>query len=755
MRTLLGALAIVAFAAGVPAAAQHAPADSAHWARVAGAGRLWANLQLFHPWLASSSRLDWDSVLVAVLPEVEQASGRAGYHDAVAHLLTALHDPVTRVRDSIPPGDVGGDSRYWRWEADSVLVIRMADVRVSDSDPVIPFDTLRPLIHAAKAVVFDGRAERPGQLDDAGMMLSYSNLEGAFSDTTLRTIPDRRRYHTGLKPARDIGTGQYYGEGWKADEGRIIPPDSGNRRRPTVFLVNHLGWLPRFALPLRRAGRAMIVGDGAATDKGAVTSMTLSLPESLEVEIRLGELVGVGDHVAAVADTILPSGGGEDALAFGIRAVRNRFSPVFYPVDAPVPEGRDPDRAYADHSYPDRAHRLLGAIRIWEVMRYFHAYRDLYDDDPDQDLEAMLPRFAAARDSLEYAQMVSRMVMYLRDSHGSVVSPALAKWRGVAPAPVQVRLVEGRPVITGFAVDSIVHAAGVRLGDVVVRVDGEPAMQRFRTRLEIMPGSNDAARARNVCGSLLNGPDSSVAELMVVGADRRPRTVRLPRSLAYRDSLLDLRKGAILRVLPGNIGYADLDRLSPSMVDSMFRLFRDTRGIVFDMRGYPQGTAWAIAPHLTRVRQVVAARFRTPVAVQPAGSIGDMLSTTAFELFDQMLPPPVAPWYGRPTVMLINEYTQSQAEHTGLFFEAANGTRFVGSQTAGANGDVTNFYVPGGILIWFSGHEVRHSDGRQLQRVGLKPDLVVRPTIAAIRAGRDEMLERGMQYLLTLRSGAK
>ena len=26
----------------------------------------------------------------------------------------------------------------------------------------------------------------------------------------------------------------------------------------------------------------------------------------------------------------------------------------------------------------------------------------------------------------------------------------------------------------------------------------------------------------------------------------------------------------------------------------------------------------------------------------------------------------------------------SQAEHTGLFFEAANGTKFIGSQTAGA-----------------------------------------------------------------------
>lgn len=67
--------------------------------------------------------------------------------------------------------------------------------------------------------------------------------------------------------------------------------------------------------------------------------------------------------------------------------------------------------------------------------------------------------------------------------------------------------------------------------------------------------------------------------------------------------------------------------------------------------------------------------------------------------------------------------------------------------TTGANGDVTWFPVPGGIRINFSGHDVRWPDGRQLQRVGLKPDVEVAPTIAGIRAGRDEVLEKAVEYL--------
>ena len=90
----------------------------------------------------------------------------------------------------------------------------------------------------------------------------------------------------------------------------------------------------------------------------------------------------------------------------------------------------------------------------------------------------------------------------------------------------------------------------------------------------------------------------------------------------------------------------------------------------------------------------------------------------------------------------------SQAEHSGLFFEAANGTKFVGSQTAGTDGDVTYFAVPGIASVRFSGHDVRHPDGRQLQRIGLVPDVPAAPTIQGIRAGKDEVLERAAEYLV-------
>jgi hypothetical protein len=207
------------------------------------------------------------------------------------------------------------------------------------------------------------------------------------------------------------------------------------------------------------------------------------------------------------------------------------------------------------------------------------------------------------------------------------------------------------------------------------------------------------------------------------------------------------RSGDIIRMLPGNIGYADLDRLPVSMVDSMFEAFKSTRAIIFDMRGYPLGTAWGIASRLTERSQPVAALFSRPVVAYPSGPTGEVLEQSEAYSFKQRIPSTEKWRYKGATVLLIDERTQSQAEHTGLFFRAATNIVFVGSGTAGANGDVTTILLPGGISLYMTGHNVRWPDGRQLQRVGLVPDIEAHPTMRGVREGRDEVLQKAIDFL--------
>jgi len=102
-------------------------------------------------------------------------------------------------------------------------------------------------------------------------------------------------------------------------------------------------------------------------------------------------------------------------------------------------------------------------------------------------------------------------------------------------------------------------------------------------------------------------------------------------------------------------------------------------------------------------------------------------------------------YYKGKVLLLINETTLSQAEYTTMAFRVAPRATVIGSTTAAADGNVSPIVLPGGISTLISGIGIYYPDGRETQRVGILPDMVVRPTIKGIREGRDEVLERAVE----------
>lgn len=393
--------------------------------------------------------------------------------------------------------------------------------------------------------------------------------------------------------------------------------------------------------------------------------------------------------------------------------------------------------------YPSAGYRVLGAMRVWSTMRLFNPYQPLTRESWDEQLRVALAAAEQARDGIEYARTVAAFTARVHDTHVSVGGGDYRFVVPINPVGAQARLIENQLVVT-----RIVHPsageAGLKVGDVVVSVDGEAVAARMARLSPYISASTPQALRFRLQQALMCGSDGAPARLIVRDATGGERALVVPRSPTYyQGGAWKHRAGSVIRMLPGNIGYVDLERLTLGMVDSAFRVLAGTRAIIFDDRGYPLGSAWAIAPRLNvHGDGVIAAKFRRRIVPSP-----DTTRTTIYE-FDQPIPPArgVTKYTGQ-TAMLIDERALSQAEHTGLFLEAANGTKFIGSPTMGSNGDVTNFMIPGGIVISFTGHDVRHADGRQLQRVGLQPDVAALPTLAGIRAGRDEVLEAAHRFL--------
>jgi len=100
-------------------------------------------------------------------------------------------------------------------------------------------------------------------------------------------------------------------------------------------------------------------------------------------------------------------------------------------------------------------------------------------------------------------------------------------------------------------------------------------------------------------------------------------------------------------------------------------------------------------------------------------------------------------------VVILNEETVSQAEYTAMAFRAGDNTVIIGSQTAGVDGNVSYIRLPGGLQTRFSGSGVYYPNGQGTQRIGIVPDIEVKPTIQGIREGRDELLEKAIEIIKT------
>jgi C-terminal processing protease CtpA/Prc len=403
-------------------------------------------------------------------------------------------------------------------------------------------------------------------------------------------------------------------------------------------------------------------------------------------------------------------------------------------------------RVYAD-PFPSSELRALAAFKIWGVFHYFFAYRDLMDEDWDALLPQFLPRLLAAKDALEYNLTIAEWLTHAADSFAQARSETLTNYFGEAPVGLRLRIVEKHVVVTEI-LDPAASQSGVKIGDIIKAVDNETLVNRFKRESQYVPASTPQRQAVDVITRILNGKEGSAAQLTMEDPAGVRKDVSLKRSRRFAELLNATTPGEPSKLLRDGIGYADLTRLKTSEVDAMFEKFRNARAIIFDMRGEPAEDSFsAVAARLSSEPDIPAAIVTGSIVAVPDLPQGSVASPSSSYFFVQTISNSSQWKYKNRTVMLVDERTINAGERAGLFLEAANKTEFVGAPTAGAYSVVTNFTIPGGVTISLSGQDIRHANGGKLQRLGLQPNLNAAPTLAGIRNGKDEVLEKALDFL--------
>jgi hypothetical protein len=366
----------------------------------------------------------------------------------------------------------------------------------------------------------------------------------------------------------------------------------------------------------------------------------------------------------------------------------------------------DHELDYPQITFPDSGFQLLALFRWWNILQYWAPDRDVAAQDWTAVLTDFIPKFALAKDKTAYQLALFELIAKANDTHANLWSSlAVRPPVGDCALPVTLRFIGDRPIV--YRVDS--PDAVLQPGDILDNLDGTSNL------------------TRGVCAPVA----------VKITRSGLPVQILATRNSFKPSAVTHDQPGDTFRLLSPQVAYIKLSSIKAADLPTYFEKAKNTKGIVVDIRNYPsEFMPFAMGAYL--------ATHPTPFV---AFIFPDLANPGAFHFGDGPMINPGPVHYGGRVAILVDETSQSQAEYTAMALRAMPNAIVVGSTTAGADGDISLIRLPGQLSTLISGLGVFYPDHRPTQRLGIVPDIVVKPTVQGIAAGRDEVLETAVHLI--------
>ena len=369
-----------------------------------------------------------------------------------------------------------------------------------------------------------------------------------------------------------------------------------------------------------------------------------------------------------------------------------------------------------------------------------------------------LPKIKQARTDDEVRDTIQEMLDLLGHSHlmilpGSPAYPATDAARSSAPKKsdsptggigIDIRAISNQIVVFRVDPKSPAALAGLRPGDVIQKIDGEPAIDPTIAEVNKRPR---AFLLWHHAADLLKGPIDEPCELTL--ADRK--RVSVPRTLESGETfklgnlpllLTRVSTNQITTAARKHVGYIRFNYwMVPAIphIDRFIGEYRNADGIIFDLRGNLGGIGGMVmgtAGHLLNRR----------------ASLGTMKmreNELRFNVF-----PRTVDLQSRPTntfrgklAILTDPITLSSAELFAGGLQEIGRARVFGERTGGQALPAIAERLPNGDLLYHAVADFHTPKGRRLETNGVEPDELIPLRIEALRAGRDEPLEAALRWM--------
>lgn len=394
------------------------------------------------------------------------------------------------------------------------------------------------------------------------------------------------------------------------------------------------------------------------------------------------------------------------------------------------------EKLYEDMDYDDDGYKLLALFRYWNIIEYYYPYTDIIEENWDEVLTTFIPKFVNTESELDYKLAISELTTKIHDPHAGVddINKTLTKYWGNRYAPIEFDLVEDRIVIKQV-LPKYKDECELKPGDIVLEINDKDIFEVIKEKSKYRSLSRKEAIVNCLQGYLFRTSNDNIKITVKRDGKELIKNVK-----CYNDeSMFDIKEPSH-KLIDENIGYINPAQLSKNEIDKIMDKFMNTEGIIVDLREYPSEFIVYDLGKMIISKPTIFSKISVPSQSVPGEFI--------FEK-DQIVNPDDKKHYKGKVMILMNERSQSQSEFTVMALKKGTNAKVIGSNSIGTDGNVTEVYLPGGVTTLITGLGVYKPDGSQTQKIGLKPDIYIKPTIDGIKEGRDELSEKAIEIIKT------
>ncbi len=410
----------------------------------------------------------------------------------------------------------------------------------------------------------------------------------------------------------------------------------------------------------------------------------------------------------------------DESLGSGLRVAM----PVSVLVDSKIksmPPGEPYRGGENARGLEDVATRLASAATGWAALRHFSVIGHAREVDWEAGLRETIAGALESEEGLDRGMRA--LIARAGDGQGMARRGGSRAWR------VGVSLVWGEGRVFVERVDDA--ESGLRVGDEVIEIRGRPVGEGVDVVMPLSAGATESARWARALSVLCNANrDERVPWVVERAGERVAVETGVIEDAPPKLEVRELESG--VRVV--RVGEADGEEL----VRAMERL-AGARGVVIDARNADAGVARALGWVVTGV--YLAAPEWSAVVMLPEWN-GVKWRDETGEIG------PKGTRMGGAVAMLIDARTVGAAEIGAVVMRGLRLGELVGERTGGSAGRAIDARLPGGMWLRFTGTQARNYDTSAVNGVGVAPSIEVIRTAEALRAGRDEPLERAIQAVL-------